>query len=902
MKVLSRALIFVLFASSVAVSAAVTPRPDDVRTQLASYFRNIEQNSPTVLGGLAKSPEAMKAIQERIATMSDAEAAKFQKLLAETPDWKVAPEAFADAFPPDVLEQIRRVGADYAAQVPKAEKMRDEVRTLVEVLKHVPDAKLQELGVDRKTVNSLEETFAKMSPMQVAMLQRQTGDSAFREKSALAVHTLPPALRRGATALGAHGALSTRDVAELNQFRNELIALMVRVDALPPEAREKLKVEGLVQQVAQLKNAPPDVLFMVRHNLTPAMMTELRSNVAFLERISTFSEEEKKGLETFRTDFADALRKVSADGSEWQGVDEMVSGLEPQHLFLLQQQMNGLGDWQTALPAVYSSFGAAELPDRLRRIEGPDADPAAVAGLEEFRKQALAFVDHAGPTSGLDATAVGRARHSIETASLKRLELIRLAAERLPATASDKAKLTVALMHEINFGCSLNFQVSPRLCTPGFCVEVCDPLFDLGCVEECFPEVCIPEVRVDLNFDVICNPIEDAIETIEHGVTGIANTAINAMQTAIQTSLTAVQNTINNTIATVTNVINTTISAITSTVNDVWTFLQTVPDLAWNAIKSALNLLLDIPIRNGVTLRDLVARGAESGMTAMTQMLGLAGNWWSAISTFTLPAIPCPPQGFHTPFGNVGDGAAADNYGRYKLVIDGIIGMIPDTETSLAIKIPAQVLYMAFDFLGLCLEQAAAESSAQQLTARHNLVVTNFANMQAFVGTQLAGLGAASGSQTNALIALINTQSTSIQTNIVNSSTAIQAAITSETQALQTLVDQEATKIKNLIQSESDDTQQDLGDFESLNVKITIEQVLQAGVSSEVGSFQLRSPWGKLQRVSEIVKETIDAMTTAGEGVGQARKYYDGGMALMASGKDKEAFREFARAYQEATK
>jgi len=181
-------------------------------------------------------------------------------------------------------------------------------------------------------------------------------------------------------------------------------------------------------------------------------------------------------------------------------------------------------------------------------------------------------------------------------------------------------------------------------------------------------------------------------------------------------------------------------------------------------------------------------------------------------------------------------------------------------------------------------------------------VVTNFANLQAFVGTQMAGLGAASGSQTNALMALINTQSSNIQANILNSSAAIQSKVTTETDALQTLVDQEATKIKNLIQSESDDTQQDLGDFEALNVKLTIEQVLQAGVNNEVGSFQLRSPWGKLQRVSEIVKETIDSMTTAGEGIGQARKYYDSGMALMASGKDKEAFREFARAYQEATK
>ena len=236
MKVLTRSMSVVLtvLCAGTLVANVAPAAPDQVRAQLSSYFKNIGTNSPTVLGGLAKSPEAMAAVQERIAKMSDAEAAKLQKLLSETPDWQIAPEAFAGAFPPEMLEQIKRVGAGYTAAIPKAEKMLDDVRTLVEVLKRVPDTRLQELGIDRKMIASLGTTFEQMTPLQVAMLQRQATDAnGWNEKSALAIHTLPPALQRGAMALTAHGPLSEKDIAELNMFRDELVSVLRVLGQLP---------------------------------------------------------------------------------------------------------------------------------------------------------------------------------------------------------------------------------------------------------------------------------------------------------------------------------------------------------------------------------------------------------------------------------------------------------------------------------------------------------------------------------------------------------------------------------------------------------------------------------------------------------------------------------------------
>ncbi|HEY5610700.1 MAG TPA: hypothetical protein VIL97_05815, partial [Thermoanaerobaculia bacterium] len=125
LNVLAVAALILLALPLHAAVAPITPKLDreGVRGELSAYFADIARNSPTVLGGLAESPDTMKAIQKRIAAMSDEELGRFQALMAQAPDWKVAPEALAHAFPPEMLEQMRRVGADYSARAPRGEEM-----------------------------------------------------------------------------------------------------------------------------------------------------------------------------------------------------------------------------------------------------------------------------------------------------------------------------------------------------------------------------------------------------------------------------------------------------------------------------------------------------------------------------------------------------------------------------------------------------------------------------------------------------------------------------------------------------------------------------------------------------------------------------------------------------------
>lgn len=281
--------------------------------------------------------------------------------------------------------------------------------------------------------------------------------------------------------------------------------------------------------------------------------------------------------------------------------------------------------------------------------------------------------------------------------------------------------------------------------------------------------------------------------------------------------------------------------------------------------------------------------------------MGLAGDWWTAVSTFTLPTIPCPAAGFHTPFGDVGDQAAADNHGRYKLLIDNIVGMIPDTETSLAIKIPAQVLYLAFDFLGTCLDQAAADADTNELTARHDLVLTNFANMEAFIGLQIAGVAAQSGSQTDALLSSIETESTVIQNLINLQAAATDALVDAESDETEALVESESDAIRALLGSESADIQTALEEFRTLNLRLIAERALQSSGGALV-MLQLPEPWGHLGLVRDIVQETILAMAAAGQGVGNANQLFAKGVQAMNAGKFKDALTQFAMAYRDATR
>ena len=888
-------LIVVFLCRTTPVLGSVAPSPAlkdtaSVRAELRSYFKNIGTNAPTLFGGLAQSPGAMKAIDERISSMSDADLARFQKLMADAPDWKMAPEAIARSFPPEVLQQIRKVGADYTARVPKAETMRQDVQTLIRVLKLAPDAKLKEMGIDRKMLASLEGTFSGMSPLQVAALQRQAFEgTTWRQNSVVALQNVPLAFQHGAAALAKHGPLTDQDIKELTVFRARLMSVLNRIEALPPEARKKLKVEGLADKARQIQDASNDTIFMLRENISAEQLKSLETNVAVVERLTNFTDDEKRDLEKFRADFGKALKPLAAAGGK--SLQDVLASLGPSELYLAKKRLDAMGDWQLALPATYQVLASPDTASRLKALQVPVPDPVAARDLETFRQQALAYIDANATAPGVQAELVVRARNAVAHARLDRLELLRLTVEKMPEGASPQSMFTIAAM-------SADFEIGN--CSIHLIDAYCFNPDPTGlCGDDC--EICTPSVTADFNF--ICNPIEDAMQAIKDTAVSAANTLIAGMQTAINQSIAGLNSTVNGLISSVTSVIDTTVSAITSVVNDIYAFIQTIPDKAWSVMKLALDALLDIQIKNGVTLRQLLAQGVETSLNSMKTLIGLSGDWWSAISTFTIPEIPCPPNNFHTPFGDVGTSAAARNFSRYNVLIEGIVDMIPDTELALTYKVPAQMLFASFEFLGVCLTQAAATSADNLAQDRHDLVVANFANLHNFVESQFGILATTSNNQAVALNADINQLDIDVETAINAQSYATNTSLTNESTTIQNSINSHGDTLEQLATTLGTDTRTNLSSFKTQWLWLFVEMVLASdGDSSNLGAFELRDP-GYLAVVSDVVKTTIANVIAANEKLGgSAQQKYDKAVQLMTAGQDKDAYKLFVQAYQEATK
>ena len=312
------------------------------------------------------------------------------------------------------------------------------------------------------------------------------------------------------------------------------------------------------------------------------------------------------------------------------------------------------------------------------------------------------------------------------------------------------------------------------------------------------------------------------------------------------------------------NVLGTTISLGTLDLN----WLCTPLENAINAVDSAVNSLsntVDGVVAAVTDLPDLLLSALEGFFQSLLadvnaffspanlqNLLGLAGDFWNDLPQ--LPQIPCPPQGTEIPFfGPVGDPLTAAKYGRYLWVFDKVLEMIPDTEMSLSVKIPAQILYAGVQYIEVCLDAAVAENDA---------VATD-----AFRAEVSAGLTAAGGG-----IAGIGARLDSFDAG--------------------------------------------LADLRGLELDLAIEAALAEGGggtrSTRLGtatsdprivSFQLPFAFGgALEWVRDTVATAIARMQLAGQDVHCAPIALDSGDEAFAIGEYKTAFERYRRAYQEAAR
>ncbi|HEY6843407.1 MAG TPA: hypothetical protein VI391_04510, partial [Thermoanaerobaculia bacterium] len=56
---------------------------EEVRKKLDAFFAHMDDKSPDALKRISRSPQTLEQIDQRIASMSDADVAEFQKLMNE---------------------------------------------------------------------------------------------------------------------------------------------------------------------------------------------------------------------------------------------------------------------------------------------------------------------------------------------------------------------------------------------------------------------------------------------------------------------------------------------------------------------------------------------------------------------------------------------------------------------------------------------------------------------------------------------------------------------------------------------------------------------------------------------------------------------------------------------------
>ena len=513
-----RALI-IAAALPLAPAQADSARPDPIerfRRQLAAYFADLHESSPTVLGAQAPGQDARDAMQRRIAAMSRAELEELSTGFSQVPNWQIAPEALASALPARARERLAADGARYAAKAGEAAAFRDDVARVATFVKLLPAGTLEEMGLDPAAVGALQQGFSGMTPLQAAMLQeRLPAGNTLRSQSAAVLAALPAPLRQGVDALAQHGPLAEEEKAALGRFAQQVGALLAEIRGLSPEVRQRfdgLQVEGLARRLA---GASPEVLFMLREQVGEEAVPRALAAVRQIKRFAALTQAERQELEGFRAELREVVAAAGSAPAQDAGLaafDERLAGLRPDQLFLLRDSLETAPAWREVYPAVVRAMAAPEVAAQVETLRGASPDPAAVAALESFREKTIAFLERRATAE--DAARLAPVLEMLRRAAPPELAMIRAAYERLPqdlAAAQAGAVVSIVAPDHVDHGCTI-----------------------------VIPSDLLP----DLNFNHVCdiflgpiNAIRSVVDSITTTLSSLANTVTTLVKDAVESLL-----------------------------------------------------------------------------------------------------------------------------------------------------------------------------------------------------------------------------------------------------------------------------------------------------------------------------------------------------------------------------
>ena len=689
--------------------------------------------------------------------------------------------------------QMQVLGEEAARRATDLDAFRAEVSEFYAAARLLPDDALKSLKLDAATVAEMQARIHAMPDQSLALLQLemdQQGD--WRGLKANLLSSLSPEARSGLRAFANHGPLEQKSLEDLGTFRKDLEEFIANLNALPPHLAGRFASRSVAGLASKLDRATPEALFMIRQRIDTPELRQAMTDARLLARAGKLSAQERADLDRFRADLA-ALYGGLVDFAP----ADASGGTLAQRVAALSPEETLLArDRVESIPSWNRTlpviFGAVSTPEQRKRfaLVEQDTDPAARRSLEMFRDATLDRLAALPIGPGVDATALAEAVRSVEEATPRDLFLMHGAASLL--SGADEILELLEIPRAVSKLARLSSAVS----------------FNCPCID-----IVIACVPVQGLCNILAAPINLALAGLEAVVAGL-QTAVNA----------------------VSGVIDDVLGFVVQIGQDI----LNLPNVLLNALQT-----LFTNIANAIL--------GEFSPENIAEKLGLVEGFWSSIPV--LPQIPCPPDGFNLhPFGEVGDDLTASKYERYLFVFDTLIDLIPDTEISLALKIPAQLLYGGVQYLGICLRDAAMARSESATAAFRTMVSTKLDLALENQGSAQTGINA------------IQSQVGFVQTQVAELSV-------------------------------------DLLAFQDMDLRLAIEASLASEGNKNIASFLLPEAFGgALELVREIVSESIQAAIDAGFDVKNAEMVLSWGDARFAAGDYAGAYDRYASAYRDAAK
>jgi hypothetical protein len=806
------------------------PVPEEaVRDQLKTFFTNAGRLAPVAVGNLSRDPAAMAELQKRIDSLGPEELAAMQDALSQVPDWQTAPEALSSAFQAQVL-------SDQAARQAKAlDRFRAELSEFYAALRLLPPDSLQRLKLDPASVAEMQGRIHDMPPQSLALLQLEMdrqGD--WRGMKTNLLSSLSPGARASLRAFADKGPLKDQDLKNLGAFRKDLGEFFNNLKQLPAPLAAKIAPRSIAGMDARLSRATPEMLFMIKRRIDTPALRQAMADVRLLARAGSLSDQERSDLDRFRSE----LTAVYGSLGDFTPADAAgplagrLASLPYEDLMLARDRVERIPEWKRTLPAILAVASIPENRSRLALLEsGGGAETRQ--DLDSFRTRATERLAVLSVGAGVDPAAAAEALRTIREASHRDLFLMREAASQLPP--EDAALQLIEV---------------PRAISALMAPQAQSVSFNCSC----------PNNGIDLPLGIGCISLQFLCNIIAAPI-NLAFAGVDAVTSALQTAVNGIENVFDDVLGFVVQIAQ----SVANLPNVLLTALQTL-------FQSIANAVLN-----------------EFSPESLATKLGLVEGFWQSIPT--LPQIPCPPDGFDLhPFGEVGDDLTASKYERYLFVFDKLIGLIPDTEISLTLKIPAQVLYGGVQYLGVCLRDAAM--------ARSELATAAFRSQVA--GNLDLSLANQNNAQTG--INLIQTQAAGLQAQVAAQGQAFMDQLARQGQEFLRQLMVQGEDLTAQIRRTGGDLADDLGEFQDEALRLDIEANLSTAGGKNIASFLLPSAFGGvLELVRQIVGETIEAAMDAGLKIQNAETELRRGDDLFAAGDYPGAYNSFTRAYREAT-